>query len=70
MTEDEVTAEHLIDNIAVVGSVDTVTEKLQALYDATGGFGTVLQIAHDWDDKAKMRKSMERLAKEVIPRLP
>ena len=70
MTEDDVTAEHLIDNIAVVGSVDTVTEKLQALYDATGGFGTVLQIAHDWDDKAKMRKSMERLGKEVIPRLP
>ena len=62
--------EYLIDNIAIVGNVDTVTEKLHVLYDDVGGFGTVLQIAHDWDDKAKMRASMERLAKEVIPRLP
>jgi alkanesulfonate monooxygenase SsuD/methylene tetrahydromethanopterin reductase-like flavin-dependent oxidoreductase (luciferase family) len=70
MPDAAVDAEYLVDEIAVVGDADTVTEKLQALYDDTGGFGTVLQIAHDWDDKAKMRKSMERLAKEVIPRLP
>ena len=47
-----------------------MTRKLQDAYDVTGGFGTVLMIAHDWDDKAKMRKSMELMAKEVIPQLP
>ena len=70
MPDEVVDAEYIIDNIAIVGSVDTVTRKLQDLYDLTGGFGTVLMIGHDWDDKAKMRRSMELMAKEVIPQLP
>ena len=68
--EDALDAEYIIDKIAIVGSVDTVTQKLQEAYDITGGFGTVLMIAHDWDDKAKMRRSMELFTKEVIPQLP
>ena len=70
MPDEAVDAEYLIDDIAVVGSVDTVTRKLTDLYEQTGGFGTVLMIAHDWDDKTKMRNSMERLARDVIPQLP
>jgi hypothetical protein len=27
-------------------------------------------IAHDWDDKAKWQRSMELLAKEIVPALP
>jgi alkanesulfonate monooxygenase SsuD/methylene tetrahydromethanopterin reductase-like flavin-dependent oxidoreductase (luciferase family) len=70
MPDEAVDAEYIIDNIAVVGGVDTVTRKLQELYDLTGGFGTVLMIGHDWDDKPKMRRSMELMATEVIPQLP
>ena len=51
------------------GDAKTCTEKLHHLWDETGGFGTLLMIAHDWDDKAKMRRSMELMAKEVIPQL-
>ena len=57
-------------NIAVVGSVDTVTRKLQDIYHLTGGFGTVLMIAHDWHDREKSMRSIELLAKEVVPALP
>ena len=53
MSDEAVDAEYIIDNIAIVGGVDTVTRKLQDLYDTTGGFGTILMIAHDWDDKAE-----------------
>ena len=70
MADEAVDAEYIIDNIAIVGGVDTVTRKLHDLYDITGGFGTLLMIAHDWDDKAMMRKSMELMAKEVVPQLP
>ena len=70
MPDEAVDAEYIIDNIAVVGSIDTVTQKLQELYDDTGGFGTLLMNAHDWDDKDKMRRSMELMATEVIPQLP
>ena len=70
MSDSDLTRDYFIDEIAIVGSPDTVTRKLQELYDVTGGFGTVLMIGHDWDDKAKMKRSMELMAKEVIPRLP
>jgi alkanesulfonate monooxygenase SsuD/methylene tetrahydromethanopterin reductase-like flavin-dependent oxidoreductase (luciferase family) len=70
MADEAVDAEYLVDNLAIVGSPDTVTARLQELYDITGGFGTVLMIAHDWDDKAKMKRSMELMANEVLPRLP
>lgn len=38
MSDEAVDADYIIDNIAIVGGVDTVTRKLQDLYDATGGF--------------------------------
>lgn len=62
MPDEAVDAEYIIDNIAIVGGLDTVTRKLREVYNVTGGFGTVLMIAHDWDDKAKMRRSMELMA--------
>ena len=70
MPDEAIDANYLIDELAIVGGVDTVTRKLHDLYDVTGGFGTVLMIAHDWDDKAKMRRSMELMARQVIPQLP
>ena len=68
--DDQVDREYLIKNLCISGTVDTVTQGLQELYDYLGGFGTLLMISHDWDDKAKWVNSMERLAKEVIPALP
>ena len=70
MPDEAVDAEYIIDHIAIVGGVDTVTRKLQGLYDATDGFGTLLMIAHDWDNKPKMRRSMELMSREIIPQLP
>lgn len=63
-------AEYIIDNIAIVGGVETVKRKLQDLYESTGGFGTLLMIAHDCDDMTKTQKSMELMAKEILPDLP
>ena len=66
----DVTPEYLVKNIAIVGDVDEVTRQLQTLWDQTGGFGTLLMIAHDWDDKAKWLRSIDLLKHEVIPALP
>jgi hypothetical protein len=52
------------------GHVRDCIRQLQQLWQQTGGFGTLLMIAHDWDDKAKWVQSMERLARDVIPALP
>ncbi len=70
MSDEAITPEYVIDQIAIVGSPDTVAAKLNELYEMTGGFGTTVMMAHDWDDEPRMRRSMELMAKEVIPQLP
>ncbi|MCC6625853.1 MAG: LLM class flavin-dependent oxidoreductase [Chloroflexi bacterium] len=69
MPDEAVTLDYLADNIWVVGDVDTVTDKLWQLYQQVGGFGTLLIIGHEWQPEDKWRRSMMRLAKEVLPRL-
>ncbi len=70
MADADVTPEYFIEEVCVVGSVETVTAKLQQLYDDVGGFGTLLALAHDWDDEERWRRSYELLAREVVPALP
>ena len=43
--------------------------KVVALRNAVGDFGTLLYAAHDWQDKPAMKRSMELMAKEVMPRV-
>lgn len=60
--------EFLVDNVFLVGSPDTVKEKISALFDATGGWGTLQVEAHDYyDDPAPWFQSLELISKEVAP---
>ena len=70
MPDEAVTVDYLLDNIWIVGSPDDVTAQLSKLSDQVGGFGTVLQIAHDWaPDQDRWHRSMELLATKVMPQL-
>ena len=70
VSDDEVTPAYMMKHLCIIGDRESVTAQLRRLYDATGGFGTLLMIAHDWDDKGKWLRSMQRLADEVVPALP
>ena len=59
---DEVTIDHLIEKVWIVGSPEECAAKLAALPP----FGTLLQVHHDWPAQAR---SMELLAEKVLPRL-
>lgn len=62
--------EFLVDKVFVVGSPDTVVEKINTLFDACGGWGTLQIEAHDYyDDPAPWFYSLELAAKEVAPRI-
>lgn len=70
MADDEVTPEYFLRTVAIVGSVDTVVEKIEAAVEATGGFGTLVQSGYDFAaDPEPLRVSMELLADEVLPRV-
>ncbi len=70
MPDEDVTLEYILSKLCIIGTKDECARRLQELYEETGGFGTLLMIAHDWDDKERWLACMETLANEVVPALP
>ncbi len=52
----------------LAGSPSRVLDRLVALREEIGPFGTLLMTGHDWDHPRLWRRSMELLAKDVMPR--
>jgi alkanesulfonate monooxygenase SsuD/methylene tetrahydromethanopterin reductase-like flavin-dependent oxidoreductase (luciferase family) len=70
LTEKGVTVEYLAKNVWLVGSPSTVEKRLRQQYEQTGGFGTLLGLVWDYRDNPEpWRRSLELLAKEVLPRV-
>lgn len=70
MPDDEVTVDKIIDSRVIFGSPQTVLEKLAALRDGAGPFGSLLMTGVDWGgpNAAWERQSMRLLAEDVMPR--
>jgi alkanesulfonate monooxygenase SsuD/methylene tetrahydromethanopterin reductase-like flavin-dependent oxidoreductase (luciferase family) len=70
LADSDVTPEYLAKHSWVIGSVDTVVEKLEAMYDQAGGFGGLLLFTFDYSETpGPWKESMRLLAHEVMPRL-
>jgi alkanesulfonate monooxygenase SsuD/methylene tetrahydromethanopterin reductase-like flavin-dependent oxidoreductase (luciferase family) len=71
MADEDVTVGSIIDSRVIFGSPQTVLDKLVALRDRTGPFGSLLMTGVDWGgpNEAWERESMHRLVEEVMPRL-
>lgn len=62
--------EFLVDHVFVVGSPDTVVEKINTLFHGCGGWGTLQVESHDYyDDPAPWFQSLDLIVKEVAPRI-
>ena len=70
MPDDAATVEVITEACTLYGSSKTVLDKLVALRDASGPFGTLLMTGLDWSgpNAAWERNSMRRLAQEVMPK--
>ncbi len=66
--EDEDPAQSLVDSgLAVIGTPDDAIAQLKRLQDQSGGFGSFLQMAHNWADWQPTLKSYELFARHVAP---
>jgi limonene 1,2-monooxygenase len=54
--------------MAVVGTPDDATAKLEALATQSGGFGCFLLMAHNWADWPATKRSYELIARYVAPK--
>ncbi len=52
---------------AVIGTVDDAKAQIQRLIDQSGGFGTFLNMAHEWAPTEATHHSYELLARYVFP---
>jgi alkanesulfonate monooxygenase SsuD/methylene tetrahydromethanopterin reductase-like flavin-dependent oxidoreductase (luciferase family) len=68
LPDESVTADAVKRGLIIAGSPARVLDQLVALRDEVGHFGTLLIAGHDWDDAKLWKRSMELLAREVMPR--
>ena len=70
MPDEAVTPEYMLQNFWIVGDPDECANKIRELYRDSGGFGTLLLQTTDWGkDTNKGHRSLELMAKEVLPAL-
>ena len=63
------TDEYLVEQMLISGTVSQVVEQVLAYREKVGPFGRLLYCGHDWADGPAMRRSMELMAEQVMPRL-
>jgi alkanesulfonate monooxygenase SsuD/methylene tetrahydromethanopterin reductase-like flavin-dependent oxidoreductase (luciferase family) len=68
MPDEALTVDAIKRSQVIAGSPQRVLDQLVALREEIGHFGTLLMAGHDWDRPQMWRRSMELLAKEVLPR--
>lgn len=66
------TVDGMIDTInergaGVIGTPERARAQVQRLWEQSGGFGSMLQMAADWANPAATRRSAELFAEEVMP---
>jgi len=69
MTDEAVDVDYLMENVWIVGDPAECEDKIRALYDTTGGFGSLLSITADSDDAGWDHESLRLLAEDVVPRI-
>ena len=66
--EGEDPAEALVTSgLAVIGTPDDAIAQIERLEEESGGFGTFLQMAHNWADWTETKRSYELFSRYVVP---
>lgn len=67
---EDISIEYLAREKWLVGSPDTIVEKLQRDVEVSGGFGNIIAFTFDYLDKPEaFRRHLELLGTEVLPRI-
>jgi alkanesulfonate monooxygenase SsuD/methylene tetrahydromethanopterin reductase-like flavin-dependent oxidoreductase (luciferase family) len=64
----ECNLDYFMDQVIIAGDPEHVTRELLELRERIGPFGTLVLVAHDWDDRRQWLHHLELFAHEVLPR--
>ena len=60
--------EYLTENqMAVIGTPDDAIEYIERLLEGSGGFGSLMQLAHNWADWGATKRNYELISRYVMP---
>ena len=59
---------YFLDEVILVGDPEHVVSELLELRARIGAFGSLILVAHDWDNRQHWLRSLELFATEVVPR--
>jgi alkanesulfonate monooxygenase SsuD/methylene tetrahydromethanopterin reductase-like flavin-dependent oxidoreductase (luciferase family) len=68
-SDSELSLKRVLERLVIAGTPQTVAARLVALQSDVGPFGTLLYTGPDWADPGLSRRSMELMAREVLPRV-
>ena len=68
-SDDDCNLDYFLNEVLIVGDPPEVARQLRALRDRVGDFGTLVLVAHDWDDRNRWLRSLELFTREVVPAL-
>jgi alkanesulfonate monooxygenase SsuD/methylene tetrahydromethanopterin reductase-like flavin-dependent oxidoreductase (luciferase family) len=69
MSDADCNLDYLMSEQIIAGDVDHVLQRLLAMVEETGRFGTLVLMSYDWDDKPGWIRSMELFSRELMPAL-
>jgi len=67
--DENVTLDRILDDTVISGTVDKVVDEILAFREATGDFGEIVYAGVDFADSELAKRSIERMATEVMPRV-
>ena len=67
MRTKHISLEFVMESTIIHWTPEQVTEKILTFRDVFGPFGTLVYAGHDWSDFQLSKRSMELMAKEVMP---
>jgi alkanesulfonate monooxygenase SsuD/methylene tetrahydromethanopterin reductase-like flavin-dependent oxidoreductase (luciferase family) len=67
MPDAQCNLDYFMNEVVIAGDPDSVTTQLLQLRERIGAFGTLVLVAHDWDDRQRWLHSLELFSREVVP---
>lgn len=67
--DEAITYDHVMDNLMISGTVNSVVDQILAFREEIGDFGEIVYAGMDWVDPALAKRSMQLMAEEVMPRV-
>jgi alkanesulfonate monooxygenase SsuD/methylene tetrahydromethanopterin reductase-like flavin-dependent oxidoreductase (luciferase family) len=67
MADAQCNLDYFMEEVVIAGDPESVTAQLLQLRERIGPFGTLVLVAHDWDDRSHWLRSLELFSKEVVP---